>query len=116
MTNIIISHHQKIIGHKAVIINALRGYMNINSFQPSINFEGNNLISFTSKPDDVANLMKRVGGVRLIIKLLEGIQGINDILTETKKAAESVIEAFMGLKAHIMVQEYIEEAGGADIR
>jgi len=57
-----------------------------------------------------------VGGAPLVIKLLEGTQGIGVVLAETKKAAESVIEAFMGLKAHIMVQEYIKEAGGADIR
>lgn len=57
-----------------------------------------------------------VGGAPLVIKLLEGTQGIGVVLAETKKAAESVIEAFMGLKANIMVQEYIKEAGGADIR
>jgi ribosomal protein S6--L-glutamate ligase len=51
-----------------------------------------------------------------VIKLLEGTQGIGVVLAETKKAAESVIEAFMGLKANILIQEYIKEAGGADIR
>ena len=57
-----------------------------------------------------------VGGSPLVIKLLEGTQGIGVVLAETQKAAESVIEAFMGLKANILVQEYIKEAGGADIR
>jgi ribosomal protein S6--L-glutamate ligase len=57
-----------------------------------------------------------VGGAPLVIKLLEGTQGIGVVLAETKKAAESVIEAFMGLKANILVQEYIKESGGADIR
>jgi ribosomal protein S6--L-glutamate ligase len=52
----------------------------------------------------------------VVIKLLEGTQGIGVVLAETRKAAESVIEAFLGLKANIMVQEYIKEAGGADIR
>ncbi len=51
-----------------------------------------------------------------MIKVLEGTQGIGVVLCETQKAAESVIEAFMGLKQDIMVQEYIKEAGGADIR
>jgi ribosomal protein S6--L-glutamate ligase len=51
-----------------------------------------------------------------VIKLLEGTQGIGVVLAETRKAAESVIEAFMGLKANILVQEFIKEAGGADIR
>ncbi len=51
-----------------------------------------------------------------MIKLLEGTQGIGVVLAETKKAAESVIEAFMGLKANILIQEFIKEAGGADIR
>ncbi len=57
-----------------------------------------------------------VGGAPLVIKLLEGTQGIGVVLAETRKAAESVIEAFRGLNANILVQEYIKEAGGADIR
>ena len=52
----------------------------------------------------------------MVIKLLEGTQGIGVVLAETQKAAESVIEAFMGLDTNILVQEYIKEAGGADIR
>ncbi|KLV06582.1 ribosomal protein S6 modification protein [Photobacterium aquae] len=164
-------------GHEAVVINALRCYMNINSVKPSIHFEGQDLTGFdaiiprigaditfygcsvlrqfemmdvfsvnqsiaitrsrdklrslqllsrkgvgmpitgfASKPDDVPDLIKMVGGAPLVIKLLEGTQGIGVVLAETQKAAESVIEAFMGLKANIMVQEFIEEAGGADIR
>jgi len=51
-----------------------------------------------------------------VIKLLEGTQGIGVVLAETRKAAESVIEAFMGMKTNILVQEFIQEAGGADIR
>lgn len=71
---------------------------------------------FAHSPDDVQDLIKMVGGTPLVIKLLEGTQGIGVVLAETRKAAESVIEAFMGLRANIMVQEYIKEAGGADIR
>ncbi len=71
---------------------------------------------FCHSPDDIDDLIKMVGGAPLVIKLLEGTQGIGVVLAETRKAAESVIEAFMGLKANIMVQEYIKEAGGADIR
>lgn len=71
---------------------------------------------YANDPDDIEDLIKMVGGTPLVIKLLEGTQGIGVVLAETKKAAESVIEAFMGLKANIMVQEYIKEAGGADIR
>jgi len=71
---------------------------------------------FAHKPDDIQDLIKMVGGAPLVIKLLEGTQGIGVVLAETKKAAESVIEAFMGLQANILVQEYIKEAGGADIR
>ena len=52
----------------------------------------------------------------MVIKLLEGTQGIGVVLAETQKAAASIIEAFMGLKANILIQEYIKEAGGADIR
>lgn len=71
---------------------------------------------FAHSPDDTQDLIKMVGGAPLVVKLLEGTQGIGVVLAETKKAAESVIEAFMGLKANILVQEYIKEASGADIR
>jgi ribosomal protein S6--L-glutamate ligase len=71
---------------------------------------------FAHNPDDIEDLIKEVGGAPLVIKLLEGTQGIGVVLAETKKAAESVIQAFMGLKANIMIQEFIKEAGGADIR
>ena len=71
---------------------------------------------FAHSPDDVDDLIKMVGGAPVVIKLLEGTQGIGVVLAETQQAAESVIEAFMGLKANILVQEYIREAGGADIR
>lgn len=62
------------------------------------------------------DLISQVGGAPLVVKLLEGTQGIGVVLTETQKAAESVIEAFRGLKENILVQEFIKEAGGADIR
>jgi ribosomal protein S6--L-glutamate ligase len=71
---------------------------------------------FVNKPDDIADVINMVGGAPLVIKLLEGTQGLGVVLAETKKAAESVIEAFMGLKANILIQEFVKEAGGADIR
>jgi ribosomal protein S6--L-glutamate ligase len=71
---------------------------------------------FAHSPDDIQDLIKTVGGAPLVIKLLEGTQGIGVVLAETQKAAESVIEAFLGLDANILVQEFIKEAGGADIR
>lgn len=71
---------------------------------------------FAHNPDDIDDLIAQVGGAPLVIKLLEGTQGIGVVLAETKKAAESVVQAFMGLNANIMVQEYIKEAGGSDIR
>ncbi len=74
------------------------------------------ITGYAHSPDDIQDLIKMVGGAPLVIKLLEGTQGIGVVLAETKKAAESVIEAFMGLKANILIQEYIKEAGGADIR
>src|SRR5690554_3315311 len=61
-------------------------------------------------------LVEHVGGAPLIIKLLEGTQGLGVVLAETPKAAKSVIEAFYGMNANILVQEFIKEAGGADIR
>lgn len=71
---------------------------------------------FANKPDDVQDVISLVGGAPLVVKLLEGTQGIGVVLAETQKAAESVIEGFMGLKANILVQEFIKEADGADIR
>jgi len=64
----------------------------------------------------VDDLIKMVGGPPLVIKLLEGTQGIGVVLAETKKAASSVIEAFYGLGNNILIQEYIKESRGTDIR
>jgi ribosomal protein S6--L-glutamate ligase len=71
---------------------------------------------FADKPDDIEDLIKMVGGAPVVIKLLEGTQGIGVVLAETETAAKSVIEAFMGLHANILVQEFIREARGSDIR
>lgn len=71
---------------------------------------------YAHKADNIKDLIKNVGGAPVVIKLLEGTQGIGVVLGETQKAAESIIEAFMGLDANILVQEFIKEAGGADIR
>lgn len=164
-------------GHEVIVLDTLHCYMNINSREPSIHYEGQELpefdaviprigasitfygtavlrqfemmgvyplnesvaisrsrdklrsmqlmarkgigmpvTGFAHSPDDIPDLIQMVGGAPLVIKLLEGTQGIGVVLAETRKAAESVIEAFMGLKANIMVQEFIKEAGGADIR
>ncbi len=72
--------------------------------------------SFAHSPDDIEDLLHIVGGAPAVIKVLEGTQGIGVVLAETKQAAKSVIQAFMGLKEHILVQEFIKEAGGSDIR
>jgi ribosomal protein S6--L-glutamate ligase len=74
------------------------------------------ITGFAHALDEIQDLIKMVGGPPLVIKFLEGTQGIGVILVETAKAARSVIEAFLGLKVNILVQEYIKEAGGADIR
>ena len=164
-------------GHKAVVVDFLRCYMNIASHNPTIHFHGKELnnidaviprigssvsfygaavvrqfemmgilsltksvgitraqdklhslqmlsckgiglpvTGFANRPDEIEDLIRMVGGAPLVIKLLSGTQGIGVVLAETKQAASSVIEAFMGLKANILVQEYIEEAKGADIR
>ncbi len=67
-------------------------------------------------PDDTSDLIDMVGGAPLVVKLVEGTQGIGVVLAETRQAAESVIDAFRGLNAHILVQEFIAEAKGCDIR
>nr|WP_154325146.1 30S ribosomal protein S6--L-glutamate ligase [Pantoea sp. 201603H] len=71
---------------------------------------------FAHSPDDTRDLIDMVGGAPLVVKLVEGTQGIGVVLAETRQAAESVIDAFRGLNAHILVQEYIKEANGRDIR
>lgn len=71
---------------------------------------------FAHATQDIDGLIETVGGAPLVIKLLEGTQGIGVVLAETYQAAKSVIEAFRGLDANILVQEYIKEAGGADLR
>jgi ribosomal protein S6--L-glutamate ligase len=71
---------------------------------------------FTNYSRDVSGVIKQVGGTPLVIKLLEGTQGVGVVLAETHNAAESVIEAFNGLQARVIVQEFIEEAKGGDIR
>jgi ribosomal protein S6--L-glutamate ligase len=71
---------------------------------------------FANSPLDTKDLIKMVGGAPVIIKLLESSQGVGVVLAETNKAAESVINAFKSLKANILVQEFIKEAAGQDIR
>lgn len=71
---------------------------------------------FANSPLDTNDLVEMVGGAPLIIKLLEGTQGKGVVMTETKKASESVIDAMKSLRANILVQEFIKEAGGKDLR
>ncbi len=74
------------------------------------------LTGFANSPDDTKDLIKLVGGAPLVVKLLEGTQGKGVVLAETQKAAESLIDAFRNLNANFLVQEFIKEAGGADMR
>jgi ribosomal protein S6--L-glutamate ligase len=71
---------------------------------------------FSNYTKDVAEVINYVGGAPLVIKLLEGTQGLGVVLAETNNAAESVLEAFNGLQARVIVQEFIKESKGADIR
>lgn len=71
---------------------------------------------FANSTKDIDGLIDITGGAPLVIKLLEGTQGLGVVLAETKKAAESVIGAFIGLRANILVQEFIKETEGEDIR
>ncbi len=74
------------------------------------------LTGFANSPDDTEALIKIVNGAPLVVKLLQGTQGKGVVLAESHKAAQSLIEAFRNLKASFLVQEFIKEAGGADIR
>jgi ribosomal protein S6--L-glutamate ligase len=71
---------------------------------------------FTNFAKDVNHVIEAVGGSPLILKLLEGTQGLGVVLAETHNAANSVIEAFNGLKARVIAQQFIKESGGSDIR
>ncbi|MEQ9068501.1 MAG: RimK family alpha-L-glutamate ligase, partial [Gimesia chilikensis] len=71
---------------------------------------------FANSPIDTNDLIEMVGGAPLIVKLLEGSQGRGVVLAETRKAAESVINAFKALRANLLVQEFIKEAEGKDLR
>jgi len=72
--------------------------------------------AFAHSPHDTQTIIQLVGGAPLVIKLLEGTQGRGVVLAETQKAAESVIDAFRELDANFLIQQYVKEAGGADIR
>ncbi|MDA3879959.1 MAG: 30S ribosomal protein S6--L-glutamate ligase [Prolixibacteraceae bacterium] len=72
--------------------------------------------AFTNYSKDVEGVIDHLGGAPCVIKLLEGTQGIGVVLAETRSAATSVLEAFHGMQARVIVQEFIEEAKGADIR
>lgn len=72
--------------------------------------------SFAHSTQDIDGLLEVVGGPPVVVKLLEGTQGLGVVLAETRKAADSVISAFRQLDANILVQEYVKEARGADIR
>lgn len=71
---------------------------------------------FAHSPDDTEDLVDLVGGAPMVIKLVQGTQGNGVVLAETAKAAESVIDAFRGLDAQFLVQEFVEESRGVDIR
>ena len=72
--------------------------------------------AFASTTKYVDNLIEQAGGVPVVVKLLEGTQGIGVILAETQASAKSVIEAFLGVKVNLLVQEFVKESKGADIR
>ena len=72
--------------------------------------------AFARSVKDTSSVIEMVGGAPLVIKLHEGTQGNGVVLAETKKAAESVIDAFRQLEANILVQEFVKEAGGSDVR
>ncbi|MBI3983688.1 30S ribosomal protein S6--L-glutamate ligase [Candidatus Microgenomates bacterium] len=69
-----------------------------------------------NRPDDIDDLIEQVGGPPVIVKLARSTHGKGVVIAETKKAAKSVIQAFYSINAPILVQEFIEESGGADIR
>ncbi len=71
---------------------------------------------FASNKSNAKDIIKLSGGTPLVLKILEGTQGVGVVLVETQKAAKSVLDAFYGMDVNLLVQEFIEEAGGSDIR
>lgn len=71
---------------------------------------------FARTPENKKDLIRHIGGAPLVIKLLEGTQGVGVLLAQTNKEAESILETFYGLKVNILIQEFIREANGSDIR
>ncbi|MCL4161215.1 UNVERIFIED_CONTAM: hypothetical protein GTU68_047249, partial [Idotea baltica] len=71
---------------------------------------------FSNYSKNVSNVVDKVGGAPLVIKLLEGTQGLGVVLADNRNSAESILEAFNGLQARVIVQEFIKEAKGADLR
>ena len=71
---------------------------------------------FASNKANAKDVIKLSGGTPLVLKILEGTQGVGVVLAETQKAAQSVLDAFYGMEVNLLVQEFIKEAGGADIR
>ena len=72
--------------------------------------------AFASHPDNIDNLIKVVGGAPLVVKIVEGTQGLGVVLAETRSAARSVVQAFYGLQVNILLQEFIKESAGTDLR
>ena len=72
--------------------------------------------AFTNFSKDENQVLHHIGRAPVVIKLLEGTQGLGVVLAETDKAAKSVVEAFDSLRTRVILQEFIKEAGGADIR
>ncbi|MBJ2174438.1 30S ribosomal protein S6--L-glutamate ligase [Aureibaculum sp. A20] len=71
---------------------------------------------FSNYSKNVSNIIDKVGGAPLVIKLLEGTQGLGVVLADNRNSAESILEAFNGLQARVIVQEFVKEAKGADLR
>lgn len=127
-------------GHQFDIINTLRCYMNIASRRPEVYYNGEKLegydaviprigasvtfygmavlpvTTFAHDPRQTDEVLKLAGGAPVVIKLLEGTQGIGVVLADTDRSAKSVVEAFRGAGVNILLQEFIKEAGGTDIR
>ena len=117
-------------GHELDIINTTRCYMNIASRRPEIYYNGEILQRYDAVIPRIGasvtfygtavlrqfEVLKVAGGAPLVVKLLEGTQGIGVVLADTNRSAKSVVEAFRGANINILIQEFIKEAGGTDIR
>jgi len=116
-------------GHVVDCIHTSRCYMAINAHKPEVHYDGQAphqvlaahrlgmpSTAFAKSSRDTDGILDLVGGAPVVVKLLESTQGKGVVLADTRSTASALVDAFRGLNAHFLVQEFVKEAGGSDLR